>query len=150
MNNMKKKLNLIIGFLLILITSCQFNSFNNNSNKDKEDAERVTGQVYALIRLDDYAKTYELFSPKFLQGWDTTQLVDLLRKFDNKLGKVDSIHLDTWNTKVVEGSNPQSDYLLVYTVKRDKFMSKETFGLTKENGVIKIYGYKVESEGFLR
>jgi hypothetical protein len=38
--------------------------------------------------------------------------------------------------------------LFSYEVKRSNFTSKEEFTMTKENGEIKILGYRVNSDGF--
>lgn len=144
-----KKHTFLIVILALIVASCHVNTFRIDAEQDKQNAEKASNQLYALMHLDNYAETYGLFSPKFLQGLDTTKLVAYLHRIDEKLGTVDSVHLDICKTKVIEGTDSQSDYLVQYTVKRAKFFSRETFGMTEEKGVIKIYSYKIESDGFI-
>ena len=72
----------------------------------------------------------------------------MLQAFTEKLGAIDNFRLNHWETQVVTGTNPSSNYALYFVVSRQKFSSRETFILTKEEGEIKINGYQVDSEGF--
>ncbi|RTY85912.1 hypothetical protein EKL32_28245 [Flavobacterium sp. GSN2] len=136
-------------FLLSLISiSCNFNSHYTNREIDREEAERVTTKFYYLLRDKNHKNTFELFSQKFLEITDTTQLNEIYITSDEKLGNITDQTLLSWETNIIEGSNPVSEYLLVYNVKRNKFDSKEIIRLEKENGVIKILAYNVSSDGF--
>lgn len=95
-----------------------------------------------------YKETHSLFSPRFLEVTDTTQINKIFQASNEQLGQIKDQILETCETNIVEGSNPISEYLLVYTIKRTKFNSKETIHLEKENGVIKITSYNVQSDGF--
>lgn len=142
------------NFILItvsstLLISCSLNATYNNRPSDKEDAEKVTNKFYNLMKNEQFKETYGLFSKKFIEITDTSKLYNIFRANLEKLGRIDSIHLDQWRTQVVTGTNPFGQYILAYTVFRTKYVSKETIGLTKENNLIKIGAYNVNSEGFV-
>jgi len=145
---MKKKSFLLV-LTLVSLTSCNFNSFYTDRKSDKEDAESVTTKFYYLLRDKKYQDTYKLFSPRFLEITNESKIKDIYDASDNKLGSIKDQNLISWKTNIVEGSNPKSEYLLVYEVKREKFISKETIRLEKENDTIKILAYNVQSDGFL-
>ncbi len=136
---------ILIGFSL---TSCHFNTTYSNREEDKKDAEKITSQFYDLVKQNDYTKTYKLFSEKFFAITDTVKLNNIFRTTVEKLGAIESMTLDKWETNVVKGTDEKSDYALQYIVKHKRFDSKETFTLTKENGEIKIIGYNINSDGF--
>jgi hypothetical protein len=46
-------------------------------------------------------------------------------------------------TLVIKGTNPKSEYVLVYNVKRDIKNTQEKFTLHKEGDSIKIVGYDI-------
>lgn len=73
----------------------------------------------------------------------------MLQSLTEKLGTIDNIQLDHWETQVTTGTNPNSNYALYFVVNRSKYLSKETFSLMKENGEIKINGYNVVSDGLM-
>lgn len=95
-----------IFFSLTLLFSCHFNATYNNRVEDKDDAQKVTNAFYHLLRNGEYNDTYILFSKKFFQLTDTSKLGNLYQITYNKLGAIDYINLDHWQTQVVKGNNP--------------------------------------------
>ncbi|OUD35316.1 hypothetical protein [Flavobacterium sp. FPG59] len=143
-----KKNYLSIFLLSISLSSCNFNNHHTNRPLDKEEVERVTTKFYYSLRDKKYKETHSLFSTRFLEVTDTSKIDKIFQGSDEELGEIKDQILETCETNVVEGSNPISEYLLVYKVKRTKFDSKETIHLEKENGTIKILSYNVQSDGF--
>ncbi|MFN4027878.1 MAG: hypothetical protein ACK4IZ_10565 [Flavobacterium sp.] len=141
------------NFLFLLITfllfsSCSYNRQYQNRKTDKEEAERVTVKLYYLLRDKKYKESYALFSPRFLEVTDTVKLREIYNVCLEKLGEIKDQSILSWETNVVEGSNPKSEYLLIYTVKRSRFEAKETIRLEKENDTLKIIAYNIQSKGF--
>ncbi len=143
-----KKTYIFICIIFFSLSSCNFNNHYTNRPLDKEQVESVTTKFYYLLRDKKYKETHSLFSPRFLEVTDTSKINKIFQASDEELGEIKDQILETCETNVVEGSNPISEYLLVYDVKRTKFNSKETIHLEKENGVIKILSYNVQSDGF--
>ena len=138
----------ILLFISLFLLSCNYNSYYTDREIDREEAERVTVKFFYLLRDSKHKETHSLFSKRFLKVTNTSKVDEIFNTSDTKLGKIENHTLETWHTNIVEGSNPKSEYLLVYNVKRSKFDSKETFRLEKENDTIKILGYNVQSDGF--
>lgn len=137
---------LLLAFLVL--QSCHFNSSFTNREEDKIDGEKVTNEFYTLMKGKEYSAAYSLFSKKFFEATDTGKLNNIFTASENKLGSIDTISLENWQTVTVKGSDPKSEYLFSYEVKRKHFSSKEEFTMTKEGGKIKIVGYRVNSDGF--
>jgi len=139
----------LITSVSYLFFSCRFNSTFINREQDKDDAEKITNQFYDFLKANEYSKTYSLFSNSFFEVTDTTKLKNMYTTMHEKLGFIENISLDKWETKIVRGTDAKSIYVLQYFVKRKNFDSRETITLTKENEQIEIYGYKVNSDGFI-
>lgn len=135
------------GFIACI--SCNISSTYNNRVEDKDDALKVANAFYDLVKNQDYNNTYSLYSKKFLEVSDMSKMENILQSLTEKLGAIENIQLDHWETQVITGTNPSSNYALYFVVSRRKYPSKETFSLTKENGEIKINGYNVISDGLI-
>lgn len=61
---MKKILVLI---LLILLASCHYSNKYENREEDKIVAEKVTGELFELIKKSDFDNASKLFDKKFLE-----------------------------------------------------------------------------------
>ena len=144
-----KKLLCYLIICSLVFSSCNFNSHYTDKPLDRDEAERITVKFYYLLRDKNYNDTYKLFSPRFLEVTNTSKIEQIFKTSDEELGEIKDQSLVSWKTNVVKGSNPISEYLLVYDVKRSKFNSKETIRLEKENDTIKILSYNVQSDGFI-
>ncbi len=142
-------LKLTIFCVCLFIVSCNFNATYEDRIEDKNDAQKITNTFYDLLKAQKYKETYGLFSKRFFQITDTSKLNTLYDVISQRLGAIDEVNLDHWKTEIIKGSNPSSNYALFFLVKRDKYESRETVSLTKENGSIKIVGYNVISPGLL-
>ncbi len=143
---------MIIFFVAIfgLITSCHFNDQYLDREEDKNDAEKITSEFYKNLQNHDSIALFKLFSDKFWGNTDSIKFYKDISNIEGKLGKLEKIELDHWNTRVVEGTDPISEYVLYYLNKYEKHEAKETINLLKENGQIKIVGYNINSDGFLQ
>lgn len=144
-----KNLNLII--ILTTFISCNFNKIHENRLTDKEDAEKVINRLYSLTSNVDDSRIYEIFSPKFYKATTKDELKRIIETANSKAGKIGSDSLLVWKTKVLEGTDSKSEYLLTYYVRREQFNTLETFSMEKEkeNDSIKIIGYdiKIDNRG---
>lgn len=91
---------------------------------------------------------YNLFGDKFFEVTDKDKLLQIINTSQNDIGRVEEYNLVKWETLIVKGSNPKSEYLLVYDVKRGTTAkTEETFSMQKDkNGDIKIVGYRVNQD----
>lgn len=143
---MKSKFLFLIAVSLILI-SCNFNQFYKDRESDKEDAEKVTQKFYWELRYGgNQENIYKLFGEKFFEVTDRDKLTELLN-VTGQIGPVQEYNLAHWETLVVKGSNPKSEYFFVYYVQRGTEKTQETFRLEKDDsGMIKIVGYHVNQD----
>ncbi|WP_447635421.1 DUF4019 domain-containing protein [Flavobacterium microcysteis] len=146
---MKKLFLFTIIAILPLFTSCTINGTNQNEESEKIEAEKTAEQLYDYISKKDFLSTEKLFSEKFYAVSSKENLHDILEKTNKVLGNYERRELLDWKTSRTIGTNPKSEYLLIYEVKYQKFKAKETITLLKEDGIIKIIGYHVNSDGFL-
>ena len=136
---------------VLTLASCQFNSQYINREEDMKDAEKVTIQLFDLLKIKNYEATTALFSKKFFEVSSEEKLFELFAAANNKLGELQDTKIESWETKRVEGSNPSANYFLVYKNKYEKFESKESITLTRDtDGVIRIVGYNINSDGFFK
>ncbi|MBD3581932.1 hypothetical protein [Flavobacterium selenitireducens] len=138
----------IIVFFLSFLVSCQFNSTNSNREQDKVEAEAVSENFFKVLSTKDYAKTLPFFSENFFAVATKDELLKFYARNDSILGDMQERKLREWNTTVVSGTNPRSEYVLVYDIKRTNYMSEEIVTLEKEQETIKILGYRVNSEAY--
>lgn len=138
------KLFLVLFFMtnVLISVSCHFNKTFINREKDKIEAEKVTNLFYETVPKGIINNsTYEMYGSKFWEAEDTISFrADFKRIYDN-FGALIEVKLDHWETIVVEGSNPKSEYRLYYLNQYENYKTKETFILEKENGKIKIVNY---------
>ena len=91
--------------------SCNFNSTYRNRTLDKNEAEIITNKLYEFLEKDEFSNATSLFSSKFLEVTPLDSLNKMF--FDVKsLGKYEGRAFSNFETFVVEGSNPKSEYSL--------------------------------------
>lgn len=144
----------LLGFhkflVLIIITSCRFNSESINQEEDRQEAEVITARLYENIKAKNYEATWELYSKDFFKVASKEQLTKIYIKTHQKLGNLKEINLATWKTRRVEGSNPFAEYSFIYKNKYDKYDATETIRLIQEgNKSIRIVFYNIISDGFM-
>jgi hypothetical protein len=147
---MKKK---VIVLLFFILFSCKndFHVYRNNNDSDKREGEKITGTYFDNILLEKSEENLKLFSDEFFKQTNKEELLQEFHFIEEKLGKITSKEIQGWETSIVTGTSPKSEYLFVYDVERVKFNSIETFYLMKDsNDSIKIYSYKIDSKGLLK
>jgi hypothetical protein len=145
-----RPLSIVVILILVTLTGCHVNSQYINRDEDKKEAEQVTNKLYDLLRTKDYEATTELFSKRFFEVTDKEKLFRIFNATSEKLGELKTTEIETWETKRIEGTNPSANYVLIYKNKYEKFDSKETIQLSKdEDGKIRIIGYFINSDGFI-
>jgi len=146
---MKKEIYLLM-FISLLLFSCKYNATYENDEIEKKEAEAVTEKLYKDLKGKDYLDAEKYFSSKFFQATSKEDLVGIFTKTNEKLGDFKSKNLIDWKTHKIVGSNPSSEYLLLYEIEYQKYPARETIRLIKEKDSIRIIGYNVNSEGFLK
>ncbi|WP_370899832.1 hypothetical protein [Chryseobacterium gossypii] len=130
--------------LFFFIISCNFNSINKNREEDKKDAEKITHQFYDLIKENNKEEATKLVSTNLFKVTPKDKFNQILDISSVECGVIKKYSLIHWETIVIKGNNPRSEYILVYSVKRTNKNTKEKFTLRKENDSIKILGYNIE------
>jgi hypothetical protein len=139
---------LLIGTLL---TACHFTASRINREKDKKAAEELVGIFFENEQQNRPEANLQLFSKQFYKATSPQKLSQIFTKRNQLLGKLQRIELAAWETKVVSGTDPSSQYVLQYKNKYEKGDATETFSLLRdENDAIRINGYRLNSDAFLR
>lgn len=116
----------------------------------KIEGEKIVNTYFDNIKSDKEDDNLSLFSNAFFEKVSKEDFVEKRNAVDIKLGKVLDRKLQKWETNIVDGTNPKSEYLFIYEVEREKYNSIETFYLIKEStDSVKVQSYQVESEGLL-
>jgi|SRR5690606_29900123 hypothetical protein len=144
-----KKL-LLILIIPILSTSCHFSNKYQNRESDKQDAEKITTELFGYMKTSDFEQATELFGDEFFKVTTKEDLIKIFESTQNKLGGLKSTELADWNTMVSEGAIEQGIYNLSYNGEFENDSAKLKLTLTKnENGKIKVVGYNIQSNAFL-
>lgn len=145
---MKKLLLTLI--IPILATSCHYSNKYQNRESDKQDAEKVTTELFGYLKNSDFEKATKLFGDEFFKVTSKEDLMKIFESTRNKLGELKSTELADWNTMVSEGAIEQGIYNLNYNGEFENDSAKLKFTLIKnENGKIKVVGYNIQSNAFL-
>lgn len=147
---MIKKLKPFAAFLMLLLSACNFNSTYLNRENDRDDAKKIGDKYFELLKKSDYVATFKLFSDNFWTVTPKPKMSEIYQSISKKLGKLQSITLDQWETRVLKGTNSSSEYILYYLNHYEKFDAKETLRLVKEGDDIKIIAFNINSDGLLK
>ncbi|WP_223609612.1 hypothetical protein [Chryseobacterium sp. OSA05B] len=137
------KTNVLMFLVSISIVSCNYNETYSNREQDKREAEKIIHKFYISIKGNNTEKASKLFSKKFFHITSRQRLNEMINWTNEKGGAISNYALSNWQTLIINGPNPKSDYSLVYYAKRDSINTQEIFSLQKENDTIKIVGYKI-------
>jgi len=130
-------------FLLLLLISCTFNTTRENREEDKKEAEQIAQNFYILIKENNSEKAFKLISKNLFKVTSKEKFNQILNQSYIECGNIKNDSLVHWETLVIKGSNPKSEYVLIYNVKRDIKNTQEKFTLHKEGDSIKIIGYDI-------
>lgn len=147
-----RKLLVIMVLFISILTSCNFsvNVKNDNKLEDKQDAESVVGQLYLYTARKEYDSILKLMSKDFYKVASKEKFLEFLKAKERKLGKYKDFTLKNWKTTSKKGADSKTEYILIYKVVYSNHESEEKISMVKENNEVKILGYNVNSEGFLK
>jgi len=123
--------------------SCNFNSTYQNREEDKKDAENVAQKFYTFINNNNKENAFELVSKNLFKVTPKEKFNQILNNSFMECGNIKNDSLIQWETLVVKGNNPKSEYVLIYNITRDIKNTQEKFTLHKEGDSIKIVGYDI-------
>ncbi|WP_286920699.1 hypothetical protein [Flavobacterium sp. UBA4197] len=147
-----RKLFVITILLVSVLTSCNFsaNVKNDNELQDKQDAESVAGLLYLYTSRKEYKSVLNLMSTDFYKVASKDQFLEFLNAKEKKLGEYKDLTLLDWKTTSLKGTDSKTEYLLTYKVVYSNYTAEEKISMIKENNKVKISGYNVNSEGFIK
>lgn len=140
-----------LGILLLLFVAsgCNQNNPYLNREEDKQEAEKVTNELFSLIQERKFDETLKLFSPEFYKKTSSKRLLDVYIMVSKQLGKLKSFDIQKWETKRLEGEKPLGEYFFIFKTHYEKSDALETIRLAREkNGIIRILSYNVSSKSF--
>ncbi len=147
----QRKMYVIFGLVILLFNSCRFTSTFTNNVADRKDAEKITNQLYELLKKGRYEETTVLFSKRFFEVTSKEKLFEIFKATNVRLGELVQTKLEQWETQRVEGTDPSANYALQYINQYENYQATETIRLTREkDDQIKIIGYNITSDGFLK
>lgn len=137
---MKKAL---LGLVLFSMTSCTYDNVYLNREEDKNEAQKITEKLYYFLQQNNKDDAYKLFGNTFFEVTSKDQLSKIIEMAKKEYGEIQNDSLSAWQSQVIKGSHPDSNYEMTYLVKRTHGSTKEVITLQKERDTIKIIGYRV-------
>ncbi|MCS3529066.1 hypothetical protein [Chryseobacterium sp. JUb7] len=138
---MKKYVLILISFLFL---GCNFDKTYHNREGDKQDAQKITKKFYSLLKKNNREEAFKLIDNNFFETTNKKQLNQMIDDINAECGdKISDTQLTIWETFVSVGTQPKSQYVLSYKVKRNIQNTQEKFTLEKNDDSIKIVGYDV-------
>ncbi|UUC44810.1 hypothetical protein [Flavobacterium cerinum] len=139
------KNSIIFIFIVVVLNSCNFNANikKENNIRDKEAAESVVGFLYLYTAKKEFDSIPKLMSQDFYKLVAREDLKSYLISKKEKLGDFKDFTLKDWKTTETSGTNPKTEYLLIYDVTYSNGHAEESISLVKENNKVKIFGYNV-------
>jgi hypothetical protein len=138
-------INILAAIFFLSMISCKINATYENREEDRAEAEISIREFYKHLKSNEFANTYILFTNRFFTVTDTAKLLLLYHKIVKECGKVRGYSLNNWKTTIVKGTKPSAEYVFLYSVRRDKCITKETITLKKEKDIVRIASYDVKA-----
>ena len=141
----------MVALICFMAVGCNFNSSTINQESDKAEGEKVANSLYSLLSEDKYAEAEKMFGEEFFAVASKEKLSSIFTKTREVLGKFKGNKLVDWKAQETSGSVSKTEYKLVYEVEYEKDKATETLLLLKkDDGPVKIIGYHVNSDAFLK
>jgi hypothetical protein len=118
--------NNFVIFILFVFLGCQLNVQYFNRDTDEKDAEKITNQFYDLIKAGKYEETTRLWSKRLFVENNQEKLFKIYTLINRKLGELKDSKIQSWQTRVLKGTNPSGNYVLVYKNKYERCDVEET------------------------
>ena len=136
---------LLILIIPIFVTSCNFSNEYKNRESDRQDAEKVTAELFGFIKQSDFEKATTLFGKEFYEVYSKEDLIKIFESTESKLGGLKSTELYDWNTMVSEDEIEQGFYNMNYKSEFENGKAIQKITLVKnEREEIKVVGYNIE------
>ena len=132
----------------MVLIGCNFNATRTNLKSDRDRAIVVSDKLFDCLEHDNHECADRLFSKNFFESTPADSLHVIYGMSKEVLGDFKVRVLEEWKTTVVSGTNPVSEFLLVYNVEYTKHPAQIILGMTEENNEVKIQGYRILSEAF--
>jgi hypothetical protein len=140
---------ILLSAAVLLLVACKFNMTYKNREADKQAAEQVLTRLYICLENKDYKSADTLFSKEFYSVTTKDKLNEIFAMTDNKLGDIQDTNITEWQTEVVTGTDPSTDYVFQYANKYKYYEGQVLIHLRKDpDGKIRIVGYRIKSDGF--
>lgn len=135
-----------------MLNSCNFNANikKENNIRDKQAAESVVGFLYLYTANKQFDSIPKLMSKDFYKLVTKEELHSYLVNKEEKLGDFKDFTLKDWKTTETSGTDPKTEYILIYDVTYSNGQAEESISLVKENEKVKIFGYNVNSPDLLK
>ena len=145
---MNRRYQIIIIVIVVIVGSVGYNIWTSTS--DFTDAKDLVDQFYAAVKIDDMYAIERLFHPAFLEMYDMDEIDNLITACNSKLGEISSYENVKMNKRSYTGTDGSYNRIeMIYEVARLEYDSTETFQLQKEGSRYLIFGYHVNSIGFV-
>ncbi|WP_445734285.1 hypothetical protein [Mariniflexile sp.] len=145
-----KNLSYLLIAILFLLLGCHFSTKYENRDSDRQDAERITSELFGHLQHLNFEKASNLFGEEFFKVTSKEELIKIFKITDLKLGKFKNGNLYKWDTLVSEGSINNGNYSLYYNVEFENGTADLKISLLKnKNNSLKIIGYTLKSNAFL-
>ena len=140
----------LILLMPILLISCHLSNKHINRESDKQDAEKITAELFEFLKQSDFDNASDLFSDRFFEVTTKAELLVIFEGTSKKLGTLNKTELTDWNTTISEGAIDAGIYNLLYNADFEIDKAAINISLEKsENGNIKIIGYTIKSNAFM-
>lgn len=112
---MKNKKTILLGLILFLLIGCknEFTIQRQNQESDKREVEKVMDAYFDNLFLNREKENLIFYSQAYLDVSSKEEITEQNQFVEGKLGKVTGKELKHWETSVVSGTSPKSEYLLV-------------------------------------
>lgn len=141
-----RRLGVAIGLAALVVSGCGL-------GQEKGKAEEVASGYFERVKQKDFEGALDFYSPKFYQATPREKWLELLGKFNGKLGDLKQYKLVGWNFKKWAGSGGTSGtyWQLQYQTTYSKHPAQETLMVFKplRGGEFKIIAHNINSEGLL-
>src|ERR1700743_1402067 len=139
----------VIAILFGIIHGCTYSASYLNRDQDKQEGKKVTDQLFDDLKNKNYDATFGLFSKKFFDVTPKDKLKNIFTFTQDKLGDLKSSEVFKWQTKIITGTNPSSDYEFLFKNRYQKYPAEVDIILAKDSGgKVKIISYRINSDGF--
>lgn len=141
------KKNVLFLTILILFISCNFNAnfSSENEESDKSEALSIAGFFYLHMANKSHDSILNLMSNEFYKVTSKDEFIKFLKNKDSLLGDYKDMKLLSCKTLRVSGTNPKTEYYLIFKIRYSRRQVEENISMINEKGLVKIIGYSINT-----